>query len=148
MIVKNHTIYTAYFEKNKHKSSEIWKGIRTLVNMKSSKVSNIKLLDENNNLISDSKKIVNLFNEHFSTLGTKIGEQIPVVPGNFNDYLNKKDKNGKLIINSTNSFFLAPTVPNEVEIIIDTLNIKKSTGPNSIPVFIWKILKLFFPLVS
>ena len=56
----------------------------------------------------------------------------------------KKDKNGKLIINSANSFFLTHTVPGEVEKIIDTLDIKKSTGPNSIPVFILKILKPFF----
>ena len=48
--------YNSYFEKNKHKSSEIWKGIRSLVNIKSTKSSNIKLLDENNNLVSGPKK--------------------------------------------------------------------------------------------
>ena len=36
--------YTSYFEKNKHKSSEIWKGIKALVNIKSSKSSNINPL--------------------------------------------------------------------------------------------------------
>ena len=45
--------YITYFEKNKHKSSKIWKGIRTLVNIKPSKSANIKLFDENNNLVSD-----------------------------------------------------------------------------------------------
>ena len=48
--------FSAYFDKNKYKSSEIWKGIRTLVNIKSSKSSSIKLLDGNNNLITDPKK--------------------------------------------------------------------------------------------
>ena len=33
--------YTTYFEKNRDKSSEIWKGIRNLVNVKSSNIANI-----------------------------------------------------------------------------------------------------------
>ena len=49
-----------------------------------------------------------------------------------------------MIINSANSFFLTPTVPGEVEKIIDALDMNKSTGPNSVPVFILKILKPFF----
>ena len=136
--------YSSYFDKNKHKSAEIWKGIRTLVNIKSSKSSNIKLLDMNNNLVSDPKKVSNTFNDHFSTIGSKIEQKIPFAPGNVQDYFNKKDKDGKLIINSANSFFLTPTVPGEVEKIIVTLDIKKSTGPNSIPVFIFKNFKTFF----
>ena len=50
------TYYTAYFERNKNKSYEVWKGIRTLVNLKTTKSSNIKLMDENSNLITDQKK--------------------------------------------------------------------------------------------
>ena len=48
--------FNSYFEKNKQKSSEIWKGIRLLVNTKAPKSSNIKLMDDHNNLISDPKK--------------------------------------------------------------------------------------------
>ena len=40
--------YTLYFEKNKHKSSDIWKGIRSLVNLKSAKTNIIKLTWSNN----------------------------------------------------------------------------------------------------
>ena len=69
--------YAKYFENNKRKSSETWKGIRALVNIKSTKFSNIKLLDKNKNLISDSKKIANIFNNHFSTIGSKIEQGIP-----------------------------------------------------------------------
>ena len=58
---------------------------------------------------------------------------------------NKKDKNGKLFINSIgSSFFLSPTTPGEVEKIIDDVDVKKSTGPNSIPIFLLKSFKLFF----
>ena len=137
--------YTSYFDKNKHKSANIWKGIKSLVNIKSAKSSNIKLLDKNNDLISDSKKISNMFNEHFSSIGSKIKQKIPFQTGDFNDYFNKKDKNGELFINPANSsFFLSPTVPGEVVLIIDNMDMNKSTGPNSIPIIILKSFKLFF----
>ena len=54
---------------------------------------------------------------------------------------------GKLFINPDGlSFFLSPTVPGEIENIIDALDMKKSTGPNGVPVYILKIFKLFFSL--
>ena len=69
--------YTHFFEKNKAKSSEIWKGIRSLVNIKSSTNKNINLLDNNNNnnnndLLNNSLKITNRFNDYFSTIGSSI----------------------------------------------------------------------------
>ena len=71
--------------------------------------------------------------------------KIPIEPGNFKDYLNKRDKNGKLYINPDgNSFFLGPTVPDEISKIIDALDSSKSTGPNGIPVFLLKKFKEFF----
>ena len=134
--------HASCFEKNKNKASDIWKGIRSLVNIKPTKASSIKLFDENKNLISDPRKIVNVFNDHFSTIGTKVQEKIPVEPGNFKDYLNKRDKNGKLYINPDgHSFFLSPTVPGEISKIIDSLDSSKSTGPNGIPVFLLKGFK-------
>ena len=139
--------HSAYFEKNKSRASDIWKGIRSLVNIKPTKASSIKLLDENKNLISDPRKIVNIFNDHFSTIGTKVQQKIPVEPGNFKDYLNKRDINGNLYINpGGNSFFLGPTVPDEISKIIDSLDSTKSTGPNGIPVFLLKSFKDFFSI--
>ena len=118
------------------KSGKVY--IRSLINIKSSKSSNIKLLDINKNLISNPKKVSNIFNDHFSTIGSKIEQKIPFQQGNFKDYLNRKDSNNKLIINSeNNSFFLFPTDPEEVKKLIDALDIKKSTGPNGIPVYIY-----------
>ena len=107
-------------------SANLLKLGRALVNIKLTKFSNIKLLDKNKNLISNSNKIANIFNNHFSTIGSKIEQGIPFHPGNFKDYLNKKDKNGKLFVNSTNiSFFFSPTIPKEVEKIIDAPDVKK-----------------------
>ena len=96
------------------------------------------MTDEDKNLISDPQKISNIFNDHFSTIGEKVQQKIPIDnSGNFKDYLNKRDKNGKLYINPDGStFFLSPTVPGEIIKIIDALDPTKSTGPNGIPVFL------------
>ena len=140
---KAHNI--AQFEKNKNSISTVWKSIRSLVNMKPGKKSNIKLMDEDNNLISDPKIISNIFNDHFSTLGAKVQQKIPVEPGDFREYLGKKSNDNRFIINPDGrTFFLSPTLPDEIEKIIDKLNPSKSTGPIGIPIFILKIFKKFF----
>ena len=116
------------------------------MNNKASKLSPIKLLNENGDLISDPKVISNVFNYYFSTIGPEIERKIPIVPGSFKDYFDKRDHKGNLLINPSNaSFFLSPTNPGEVEKLIDGLDTKRSSGPNSIPVFVLKILK---PLLS
>ena len=95
------------------------------MNIKSKKASNIKLLDNNNNLINDPRKIGNIFNNHFSTIGSKIEQKIPWTPGNYNDYFLKKDVDDKACINPNNcSFFLTPTIPAEIEKLIEGFDIK------------------------
>ena len=56
-------------------------------------------MDDDQNIISDSKIIANIFNDHFSTLGAKVQEKIPTEQGSYSSYLNKRSTNGKLIIN-------------------------------------------------
>ena len=56
------------------------------------------------------------------------------------------DKHGNLIINCINSLYLIPTTPDEIAKIINCLDENKSSGPNSIPVFILKSLKPFISL--
>ena len=136
--------YSAFFERNKYKSSEVWKGIRALVNLKTSKSSNFKLLGQDNTLISDPTKISNIFNNHFSSIGASIDRKIPQVPGNYKDYFYKRDKNGQLLHKTPVAFFLEPAAPKEIEKIIDGINSKKSVGPFSLPVSILKTFKEFF----
>ena len=94
------------------------------------------MFDNDKNLISDQKNIANKFNEYFVNVGSNIENNIPKTHGDFKSYLNK--------IKSSKSFFLHATGPLEIDKIIDTLDLNKSTGPNSIPVHILKILKPFF----
>ena len=125
------------FLENKDNSSKIWKEIRSLVNLKPSKTSSIKILDENDKITSDSDKIANIFNEHYATLGSKVQQKIPTQDGDYNFYLDKRDKNGKRYINPDGcTFYLSPVGPAEIEKIVDEINVKKSTGPFGVPVFL------------
>ena len=63
----------------RHISHHILIGKTSLVNLKSAKSSNIKLVDKNKNLISDPKKISNTFNDHFASIGSKIEQKINLV---------------------------------------------------------------------
>ena len=134
----------AQFEKNKSKSSKVWQNIRKLVNVKSVKSSSIKLLIDEK-IVSDQTQNANTFNTHFSRLGAKVQQKIPIERGSYKDYLYKKNKNGKYYVNNEGHvFFLSPTDPKEVSDMIDNLDDKKSPGPKGIPIFLLKRFKDFF----
>ena len=109
------------------------------MSLKSNKTPNIKILDEPQNITSDSQK------DHYATLGLKVQQKIPTQEGDYHFYLDKRDKNGRRFINPDGcTFYLSPAGPAEVEKIIDELNIKKSIGPFGVPVFLLKSFKTFF----
>ena len=136
--------HASQFEKNKSKSTKVWQDIRKLVNVKSMKTSSIKLMKDDN-IISDQTENANTFNRHFSKLGEKVQNKIPIERGSYKDYLYKKNKNKEYYINNAGHvFFLSPTDPKEVADMIDNLDDKKSPGPNGIPVILLKKFKEFF----
>ena len=98
-------------------------------------------MDDHNNLISDPKKIANIFNDHFSTVGSKVDSKIPRVAGSYKSYLSMIGKNNKPFLNPPDSFILNAVIPSEVSKIIDSLDLKKSTGPMSLPPYLLKIYK-------
>ena len=85
-----------------------------------------------------------IFNDHFSSVGSKVDSKIPRIPGSYKSYLTKKDINNKSLLNPPNSFYLAPTAPGEVACIISLLDEKKSIGPMSLSPYLLKIYKDFF----
>ena len=104
-----------------------------------------KKLNENKNLVSNPKIISNIFNNYFSTIGHGIERKIPNVPGSFEDYLIKKRRTGScLLIRQILLYSFLPMFLVKSKKLIDSLDTKKSTGPNSIPGFILKTLKPFF----
>ena len=94
------------FEKNKDKSSSMWNSIRKLVNVKSSKKSTIKLMIDDD-IVSDPSKIANIFNDHFSSLGNKVQQKIPIEQGSYNSYLYKKKQKWKIFHQSRWSYIFS-----------------------------------------
>ena len=94
-----------------------------------------KLAMSNEKKITDPKKIAKLFNDHYASVGPNIDKKIPKPLKKFNEYLRN--------IHVGKSFFLNPASPQEIFDIILSYDIKKSLGPNSIPIYILKISNNF-----
>ena len=94
-------------------------------------LSVIKLID-NGREITETDNIANTFNEYFSKLGDDLASQIPEGPTSPFSYLSN---------HFLNSFFISPVTAGEIEIEIANLNLSKSVGPFSIPLYVLKLLK-------
>ena len=57
--------------------SNIWKGVRAIVNLNNTSKKDIKMLNNNGKKVTDPQKIVNLFNEHYANVGTNIEKKLP-----------------------------------------------------------------------
>ena len=53
-----------------------WKVIKQAMNISNNKLK-ISKIRSNNKIIEDWKNIVNIFNEHFSTIGANLAQNIP-----------------------------------------------------------------------
>ena len=74
----------------------------------------------------------NVFNNYFTSIAETTKSNIIFLPKHYIDYLSNAN---------TKTFFLTPTVQNEISFIISSLDSHESSGPNSIPVKILKLLK-------
>ena len=128
--------YKEFFETNRTNLSLMWKGIRSIVKIRSSSKRDITLIDVNGKKITDPKMIANFFNNFFVTVGTDIEKSIPKPKISFVEYLKT--------LKTKSIFILTPTTPSQISEIINSLDKKKSTGPNSVPVHILKLYNNFF----
>ena len=113
-----------------------WNGIKSIINMNKKKKKDINCLKVDDQQATDQFVISNYFNKFFSTIAEKIENKIVQTDKKYSDFLdNPLEK----------AFFLTSTEPNEVQSLIKTLNLKKATGPNSIPT---KLLKVFHKTLS
>ena len=110
----------------------LWTGIKSIVNVKAKNhISQISHLLDNGSQVNDPVKMANILKKIFVSVGPNVNKSISRTKKSPLDFL--KDRN-------PNSMFLAPVTPQEIEIITRSLNTKKSIGPYSIPVFLFKIL--------
>ena len=129
-----------YFLCNSNNIKKIWSGIRSIINISKVKADFIPTLNENGKVIDNPSAIANIFNNVFVNVGLNTGKDIP--PGNCSPASFLKGTYSE-------SMFLSPVTPNEVEDFISQMDNNKSIGPFSIPVPLLKILKTrIAPLLS
>ena len=118
---------TNNFKSNWNNINNTWKGIKTRITVK-----NITPKIFHNRTISDPTAMSNVFNNYFTSIAEKTKSNIIFLPKHYTDYLSNAN---------TKTFFLTPTDQNEISFIISSLDSHESSGPNSIPVKILKLLK-------
>ena len=125
--------YEKYFERNWNNIKNTWKGIKSLINVKTatSRVSTVLSLD-NGDTITNPYDIANTFNNYFASIAETTKKSIKYSHKPFSDYLSNE---------SSTTIFLQPTDKEEITNIISSLNSNKASGPNSIPYRILFLLK-------
>ena len=125
--------YDKYFERNWNNIKNTWKGIKSLISLKTvaSNVPTVLSLD-NGDTITNPYDIANTFNNYFASIAETTKKSIKYSLKHFSDYLSNE---------SICTLFLQPTDREEIVDIISSLNFNKASGPNSIPYRISFLLK-------
>ena len=113
-----------------------WEGIKLIVNINKRNNKTATCLNVDGVEETDLFVISNHFNKFFLTIPLEIEVMIVKTNKHFSDFLSEPLQS---------NFFLTPTLPDESQEIIKSLNSKKATGPNSIPK---KVLKVFSETIS
>ena len=69
--------YLRFFDDNIKKSSAIWQGIRSIVNINNTSRKDIKLLNDKGKNACDPTKIAEILNLYFVSVGHNIDKNIP-----------------------------------------------------------------------
>ena len=113
------------------------KGVKNIVSLKSNNLDSISYLtDKNGSQIKDPVKVANQFNHFFTSVADDITQKIQRNPRSPLSYQANPDQN---------SFFIFPSTSDEVSKVIKSLKNSKSSGPNSIPI---KLMKILDPHIS
>ena len=124
--------YNHYFKTNWDNIKNTWKGIKSILNINNTYSNIPKILVSNDTTSAEPIEIANIFNNFFTFIAAKTKESIKYSHKHFSNFLKNR---------SDDSFFLSPTDKYEIINIISSLDPNKSTGPNSIPTKILKLLK-------
>ena len=123
---------TKYFESNWSNIRNTWEGIKTTISIKNITTTIPHSIEFNKRTITDPTTMSNVFHNYFTSIAKKTKSNIKFSLKHYTDYLSSTN---------TNTFFLTPTDKNEIAFIMSSLDSHKSSGPNSIPVKILKLLK-------
>ena len=125
--------YHRYFERNWNNIKNTWKGIKSLISLKTvaSSVPTVLSLD-NGDTITNPYDIANTFNNYFASIADTTKKSIKYAHKHFSEYLSNE---------SDSTIFLQPTDKGEIANIKSSLNSSKISSPNSIPCRILFLLK-------
>ena len=108
----------------------VWQTIKGMINMKKKSDESFSSLLIDGQILTSAKEISNYFNNLFTSVAVKINKNI----------VKSKKHLFSLGHENSNTIFLSPTLPEDIEDLISSTKTNKASGPNSIPT---KILKLF-----
>ena len=130
-IAKN-TYYNNFFELNRNKLKNVWKGIKSIISLKSKNCNLPSVIMDGENKLTEANSIAKAFNTFFVNIGKDLCSAIPRV--NESPYSFMPDS-------VSNNIFLNPITHHEIENEIELLNPTKAVGPYSIPIDILKKIR-------
>ena len=117
------------FRTTKNNPKLTWNSINSLLNKTKTKIK--PAVEDFNDRFRTVLDLTNGFNEQFSTIASRLSSAQPS---------NNTDPLEHMNARNPSSFFILPTDANEIARIIDSLP-NKSSSPDQVPTFIYKILK-------
>jgi len=112
--------YQTRFEEAKSNSRKTWGLIKDILSNKTNNSDPVKVLKVNDCTVTNQKNIADQFNEFFVNVGPNLAKKIPLVSGNFLDYVQHK--------RAPESFYIEPTDTVEITSIVNGLKINSSPG--------------------
>ena len=125
--------YEKYFTENKNNLKKIWKGIKDIINIKAKNFDQPTCILDGDKAETDPKNIANTFNKYFTSIADNILKK--------RKYEGKKSFKDYLPEPLPNSMALYLCDEEEIRLILSSIDLGKSYGPNSIPTEILHLLK-------
>ena len=117
---KSKQAYYKYFEKKWTNIKNTWKGIKSLIPLKTKASSLPTVLYHENGDTITNPYIANIFNNYFASIAETTKKSIKYSHNYFSDILSSE---------SSSTIFLQPTDKEEIANIISSLNSNKASGP-------------------
>ena len=115
--------YDKYFEENWNNIKSTWKGVKSLISLKTAAFSVPTVLSlDNGDTMTNHYDIANSFNNYFASITVTTRKNMKYSHKHFLDYLSNE---------SSCTVFLQPTDKEEIANIISSLNSNKACGPTS-----------------
>ena len=128
--IAKYSYYQEKLENFKNDIRKTWSILNSVTNRRNNKTEIPDIFKINSKSVSDPNQIANGFCDFFANVGCQLSNKIPQGRYLISNYLKNKVQH---------NFFLVPTDPHEIQIVINNLNNKCSFGHDGIS---QKLLKL------